>query len=103
MDQISTDDVVAVLRPIWRAKPATASRVRARIERVLDAAKARGFRQGDNPARWRGHLALLMPESRKLTRGPHAALPYEEAPASWPVCAWRRAWAPGRWSSSSSP
>ena len=81
VDQIFTDDVLAVLRPIWRAKPETASRVRARIERVLDAAKARGFRHGDNPARWRGHLALLMAENCKLTRGHHAALPYEEAPA----------------------
>lgn len=79
--QVSTEDVLEVLRPIWRTKPETASRVRARMERVLDAAKARGLRDGENPARWRGHLALLMPERRKLTRGHHAALPYEDAPA----------------------
>ena len=81
VDQVTTEDVLTVLRPIWNTKAETASRVRARIERVLDAAKARGLRQGENPARWRGHLALLMPERRKLTRGHHAALPYEEVPA----------------------
>jgi integrase len=77
VDEVTTEDVLNVLKPIWQVKPETASRVRSRIERVLDAAKANNLRSGDNPARWRGHLALLLPKRRKLTRGHHAALPYE--------------------------
>lgn len=85
VDEIGTDDVLAVLRPIWLTKSETASRVRGRIEKILDAAKARGLRSRDalNPAQWRGHLALLLPKQSKLTRGHHAALPYEDAPAFW--------------------
>ena len=78
---ITTDDVLSALRPIWTDKAETASRVRGRIERILDAATAKGLRSGDNPARWRGHLERLLPRRRKLTRGHHAALPYEKAPA----------------------
>ena len=52
--------------------------MRGRIEKVLDAAKAKGFRQGENPARWRGHLDHLLPRQPKLRRGHHAAMPYEE-------------------------
>ena len=55
-DKITTDDVLSVLKPLWNDKPETASRLRGRIERVLDAAKAQGLRSGENPARWRGHL-----------------------------------------------
>lgn len=80
VDQVTTEDVLGVLKPIWRTKPETASRVRGRIERVLDAAKARGYRAGDNPARWRGHLALLLPKPAKLARGHHAALGFSECP-----------------------
>jgi integrase len=69
---------LAVLKPIWMTKPETASRVRGRIEKVLDAAKAKGFRSGENPARWRGHLDHLLPRPSKLSRGHHAAMPYEE-------------------------
>jgi integrase len=78
--EITTDDVLSVLSPIWTAKSETASRVRGRIERVLDAAKAKGLRDGENPARWRGHLDNLLPKRRKLTRGHHAALPFSEVP-----------------------
>ena len=78
VDIIATDDVLAVLKPIWSAKAETASRVRGRIEKVLDAAKAKGFREGENPARWRGHLDHLLPRPSKLARGHHAAMPYEE-------------------------
>ena len=78
VDTISTDDVLAVLKPIWTTKPETASRVRGRIEKVLDAAKAKGFRQGENPARWRGHLDHLLPKPSNLARGHHAAMPYEQ-------------------------
>jgi integrase len=78
VDTILTDDVLAVLKPIWTTKAETASRVRGRIEKVLDAAKAKGFRETDNPARWRGHLDHLLPKRPKLSRGHHAAMPYEE-------------------------
>ncbi len=78
---VSTEDVLRVLRPVWESKAETASRLRGRIERVLDAAKAKGLRTGENPARWRGHLRELLPKRKKLSRGHHAALHYDEAPA----------------------
>ena len=78
--EITTDDVLAVLQPIWTTKSETASRVRGRIERVLDAARARGLRSGENPARWRGHLDQLLSKRRTLTRGHHAALPFSDIP-----------------------
>ncbi len=78
VDTIDTGDVLAALKPIWTIKPETASRVRGRIEKVLDAAKAKGFRNGENPARWRGHLDHLLPRQSKLARGHHAAMPYED-------------------------
>src|SRR5450631_1880495 len=81
VDTIATDDVLAVLKPIWTTKAETASRVRGRIEKVLDAAKAKGFREGENPARWRGHLDHLLPRPSKLARGHHAAMPYEDVAA----------------------
>jgi integrase len=81
VDTIATDDVLAVLRPIWTTKAETASRVRGRVEKVLDAAKAKGFRDGENPARWRGHLDHLLPRPSKLARGHHAAMPYEDVAA----------------------
>jgi integrase len=81
VDTITTDDVLAVLKPIWTTKAETASRVRGRIEKILDAAKARGFRIGENPARWRGHLDHLLPRQSKLARGHHAAMPYEDVAA----------------------
>jgi integrase len=81
VDAVDTSQVLAVLKPIWQAKGETASRLRGRIEKVLDAAKARGFRSGENPARWRGHLDHLLPARQKLTRGHHAAMPYAEVPA----------------------
>ena len=78
VDTIHTDDLLAVLKPIWTTKAETASRLRGRIEKVLDAAKAKGFRDGENPARWRGHLDHLLPKRPKISRGHHAAMPYEE-------------------------
>jgi integrase len=83
VDQVDTEDVLGALKPIWTKIPETASRVRGRIERVLDAARAKGLRSGENPARWRGHLKLLLPARQRLARGHHAALPYEDAPAFW--------------------
>jgi integrase len=81
VDKIGTNEILAVLDNIWTAKPETASRVRGRIEKVLDAAKARSFRQGENPARWRGHLDHLLPRPSKLARSHHAAMAYEAVPA----------------------
>src|SRR5258705_6395966 len=81
VDTIATDDVLAVLKPIWTTKAETASRVRGRIGKVLDAAKAKGFREGENPDRWLGHLDRLLPRPSKLSRGHHAAMPYEEVAA----------------------
>ena len=78
---IDTEAMLKVLQPIWTKIPETASRVRGRIEAILDAAKAKGLRTGDNPARWRGHLKTLLPARQRLTRGHHAALPYDDLPA----------------------
>ncbi len=77
---ITTEDVLAVLKPIWTSKAETASRLRGRIEAVIDAAIARGYRTEANPARWKGHLERLLPPRKKLTRGHHRALPYSELP-----------------------
>ncbi len=81
VSEITTDDVLRVLTPIWREKNETASRLRGRIERVLDYAKARGWREGENPAVWRGHLRNILPVRQKLQRGHHAAMPYGDVPA----------------------
>jgi len=78
--EVDTPHVLKVLEPIWREVPETASRLRGRIETVLDSAKARGYRQGENPARWRGHLAQILPARTKLSRGHHKAMPYEAVP-----------------------
>lgn len=78
---VTTEDVMAVLKPIWTTKAETADRLRGRIERVLDAAKVRGLRDGENPARWKGHLAMILPARQKLQRGHHAAMPCAELPA----------------------
>jgi integrase len=71
--------IAKVLEPIWKTKTETASRLRGRIERVLDWATVRGYRQGDNPARWRGHIDQLLPARSKVQKVQHhAALPYAE-------------------------
>jgi integrase len=82
VQSIDTGLVHKVLEPIWSAKPETASRVRGRIESILDWAKVRGYRQGENPARWRGHIDKLFPSRAKLREVKHlAALPYVDVPA----------------------
>ena len=79
---IDTALILKVLEPIWQTKPETASRLRQRIENILDWAKARRFRDGENPARWRGHLDKLLPARAKVAAVQHlAALPYGELPA----------------------
>lgn len=81
VSEIDTADVLEVLKPVWTKKQETASRLRGRIEKVLDAAKAQGFRTGENPARWRGHLVNLLPRRQKLTaRGHQPAMPFEKVP-----------------------
>jgi len=78
---IDIDLVLKVLQPIWETKPETASRVRGRIEAILDWAAAGGLRQGENPARWRGHLKHRLPDPSKVRRVKHhAALPYSKLP-----------------------
>ena len=78
---IDTALVHKALEPIWTAKPETAGRVRGRIEVILDWAKVRGYRAGENPARWRGHLDKLLPPRSKVRRVEHhAALPYAKLP-----------------------
>lgn len=76
---IGTNDVLNVLRPIWERVPETASRVRQRMEAVLDAARVKGWREGENPARWKGHLAGALPAPAKVKRVQHRpALPWEQ-------------------------
>ena len=81
IDAITTEDVLKVLAPIWGMIPETAARVRARMERVMDAAKVRGLRTGDNPARWKGHLEILLPKRDISKRKHHPAMPYDQLPA----------------------
>lgn len=81
VDQVDTQAVLEVLKPVWAKRPETASRLRGRIEAVLNAAKAKGHRSGENPALWRGHLDHLLPKRQKLSRGHHKAMPYKEVAA----------------------
>jgi len=79
---VDTATVMRCLLPIWQTKTETATRVRGRIERVIDWARVSGFRSGENPARWRGHLDKLLPQPSKLKRKRHfPAMPYEQLPA----------------------
>jgi len=81
VDGISTHDVVTILEPHWREKHETASRLRGRLENVLDYATVRGLRAGGNPARWKGHIEHLLPKpsaEQRMKRGHHAALPYAD-------------------------
>ncbi|MBD8825777.1 tyrosine-type recombinase/integrase [Pseudomonas sp. CFBP 13602] len=80
-EKVTTEEILRILTPIWQTKPETASRVRNRMEMVLDAAKARCLRDGENPARWRGHLdKLLPPRSKVKAVVHHPALPWRELP-----------------------
>lgn len=81
VQHVGTTSVMDVLEPIWATKSETAGRLRGRIEAILDWATVRGYRRGENPARWRGHLDKLLP-ARARVRKPkhHAALPYQELP-----------------------
>jgi len=81
VDTVGTHEILEVLQPLWQRAPETAERLRGRIERVLDSAKAKGLRNGENPARWRGHLDQLLPKRQRLSRGHHKALPYSDIPS----------------------
>lgn len=81
VEAVETGHVLQVLQPIWRTKSETASRLRGRIEKVLDYARAQGLRTGPNPAMWRGHLSAILPKPEKLKRGHHPAMPFLEVPA----------------------
>lgn len=82
--EVDLDAILKILTPIWLAKPETASRVRQRLEAVLDYCAVNGWRAAPNPARWRGHLDKILPPSPRLKQRRHfAALPYREAPALW--------------------
>lgn len=82
IDAIETEDILAMLRPIWTGKAETATRVRQRVEAVLDAATVKRQRSGPNPARWKGHLALLLPKRSAVAPQQHfPALPYAQIPA----------------------
>lgn len=81
IDEVDTEAVLSVLKEPWAKTPESASRLRQRIEAVLDAAKAQGHRTGENPARWRGHLAHLLPKQPTLEKGHHAAMLYSAVPA----------------------
>jgi integrase len=79
--KVDTEALLRVLRPIWTKTPETASRLRGRIEAVLDFARARGWRSGENPARWRGHLAEVLPAPRKVSPVTHRpSLPWQQVP-----------------------
>jgi integrase len=82
VDMIDTSLVCKALEPLWYSKVETASRIRGRIENVLDWAKVRGYRAGENPARWRGHLENLLPKRSKIKTVVHyRALPYALVPS----------------------
>src|SRR5690606_32710331 len=82
VNEIDTALVMRVLEPLWHERTETASRLRGRIEAVLDWAKVQGYRDGENPARWRGHLDKLLPRPSKVRRVKHhEAMPYRDVPA----------------------
>lgn len=80
VNEITVEHVLAVLKPIWQSVPETAGRLRGRIERVLNAAKAAGYRTGENPAAWRGHLENLLPRHDTSRRRHHPAMPWADIP-----------------------
>lgn len=82
VDQIQTQHILEILRPLWLTRTETAKRLQGRIERIIDAQTALKHRTGDNPARWRAHLDTLLPPPRKVQTVRHQpALPWEEVPA----------------------
>lgn len=78
--EIDTETILRVLRPLWHEMPETADRVRLRVKMILDHARARGLRSGDNPAEWKGHLDQILPPAEKLRTGHRAAMAYADVP-----------------------
>lgn len=77
--EVETEDVLSILRPIWQTTTETADRLRGRIERILDYARTHGWRDGENPARWRGHLANILPKPSAVAKvRHHAAVPRKD-------------------------
>ena len=93
--------VLRILEPIWSTKPETAGRLRGRIEVIIDWAKARGYREGENPARWRGHLDKLLPGAQGHRVKHHPALAYAELPGFMAALRERPVWQLARSSSPS--
>ena len=82
VNAVDTDDVLAIIRPLWLGMTETASRLRGRIERILDYARTSGWREGENPARWKGHLAAILPKPAAVAKVKHhAAVPRQDLPA----------------------
>ncbi|WP_154731558.1 tyrosine-type recombinase/integrase, partial [Burkholderia pseudomallei] len=77
---IDTPMMVKILQPIWSTKRETAARVRGRVESILDSEKALGYREGENPARWRGHLDQILPKGNRRKVKHHAALAWTDIP-----------------------
>ena len=86
VDKIDSYLVMQCLEPIWAVIPETASRIRGRMEKILDWSRVNGYREGENPARWSGHLDQSLPRKTKITtvKG-HASMPYTELPQFWPI------------------
>lgn len=79
---VTIEHVISILEPIWHSKTETASRLRGRIESILDSATTKGLRTDANPARWKGVLSTLLPSAKKISRGKHfPAMPIKEMPA----------------------
>ena len=81
VDAITTEDVLAVLKPIWTTKPRRPPAFAAASSAFSTPPRPRAYRSGENPAAWRGHLENLLPKRQKLARGHHAAMPYADVPA----------------------
>ena len=81
IDEVDTEKILKILRPLWLRIPETAARLRGRIENVIDAARARGLYTGQNPAQWKGHLKSVLPARQRLTRGHFASLAPTAIPA----------------------
>lgn len=80
VSEVNTDHVLEIIKPMWKEKRETAGRVRGRIETILNAAKALGYRDGDNPALWRGHIDQYLPKRSRTARGHHKAMDYDHVP-----------------------
>lgn len=88
VNEVTTDHTVEILEPIWADKTETAKRLRGRIEKILDWAKSKGYRHGDNPAAWRGTLSHRLPAPRRVQRVVHhVAVSYAKAPALYSALA----------------